>query len=131
MQPVTLISAGPGSGKTLSVASWLSGAGCRGAAAWLTVDEADNDLATFWTDVLGALTVAAALPADSALLDLVPASAFGPAQAPADNAEGSGNREGRLRDGEHRQSHLRSIYHTLDVTTRRAAVERARELNLL
>ena len=29
------------------------------------------------------------------------------------------------------KSHLRAIYRKLDVTTRRAAVERARELNLL
>ena len=50
-------------------------------AAWLTVDETDNDLATFWADVLGALTVAAVLPADSALRDLVPAAGFGPTQA--------------------------------------------------
>ena len=66
-QPVTLLSAGPGSGKTLTVASWLSGGAFRGGAAWLTVDDTDNDLATFWADVLGALTVAAVLPADSVL----------------------------------------------------------------
>jgi LuxR family maltose regulon positive regulatory protein len=29
------------------------------------------------------------------------------------------------------KSHLRAIYRKLDVTTRRAAVDRARELNLL
>ena len=80
-QPVTLLSAGPGSGKTLTVASWLSGGAFRGVAAWLTVDDTDNDLATFWADVLGALTVAAVLPADSVLRDLVPAAAFGPTQA--------------------------------------------------
>ena len=79
-QPVTLVSAGPGSGKTLSVASWLSGGGFPDAA-WLTVDDNDNDLATFWADVLGALTIAAVLPTDSALADLVPASAFGAQQA--------------------------------------------------
>ena len=80
-QPVTLLSAGPGSGKTLTVASWLGGDGFGGAAAWLTVDGTDNDLATFWADVLGALTVGAALPVDSALRELVPAAAFGPVQA--------------------------------------------------
>jgi len=78
--PVTMVCAGPGSGKTLSVAAWLGGAGDR-AAAWLTIDDTDNDLATFWADVLGALTVAAVLPADSALRDLAPAVGFGPAQA--------------------------------------------------
>jgi len=78
--PVTLVSAGPGSGKTLSVASWLNSAKLTGVA-WLTVDETDNDLGTFWADVLGALTVADVMPADSSLLDLVPAAGFGPAQA--------------------------------------------------
>jgi LuxR family maltose regulon positive regulatory protein len=79
--PVTLLSAGPGSGKTLTVASWLSDDGFGGVAAWLTVDDTDNDLATFWADVLGALTVAEVLPVDSVLRDLVPAAAFGPSQA--------------------------------------------------
>lgn len=79
-RPVTLISAGPGSGKTLSVASWLAGDG-RGAVAWLTVDETDNDLTTFWADLLGALSIGAALPAESALRELVPAPTFGPSQA--------------------------------------------------
>ena len=65
-QPVTLLSAGPGSGKTLSVASWLA-VTRSGAAAWLTVDDTDNDLPTFWADVLGALTIGAVLPEDSAL----------------------------------------------------------------
>jgi LuxR family maltose regulon positive regulatory protein len=45
------------------------------------VDETDNDLGTFWADVLGAMTIGDVLPADSALRDLVPASAFGPSQA--------------------------------------------------
>jgi LuxR family maltose regulon positive regulatory protein len=79
--PVTLLSAGPGSGKTLSVASWLSGGGFRGGTAWLTVDVTDNDLAAFWADVLGALTVGDVLPTDSALREVLPAAGFGPAQA--------------------------------------------------
>lgn len=76
---VVLVSAGPGSGKTLTVASWL--AGFAGASAWLTVDETDNDLRTFWSDVLVALASGAALPADSALRELIPAAGFGPAEA--------------------------------------------------
>ena len=80
-RPVTLLSAGPGSGKTLSVASWLGGQGFPGGTAWLTVDGADNDLPTFWADVLGALTVGGVVPADSALRELAPAAGFGPSQA--------------------------------------------------
>lgn len=73
------MSAGPGSGKTLTVASWLTG--FPGSVAWLTVDESDNDLRTFWSDVLGALAAGKVLPQDSALRELVPATAFGAAEA--------------------------------------------------
>ena len=43
-RPVTLLCAGPGSGKTLAVASWLAGDAYQDAVAWLTVDESDNDM---------------------------------------------------------------------------------------
>ena len=72
---VTLVSAGPGAGKTVAVASWLTAV--AHPAAWLCVDESDNDLRTFWTDVLGALAVGDVLSADHWLLELVPGTAFG------------------------------------------------------
>ena len=75
--PVTLVSAGPGSGKTLTMAAWARGPVIPGAVAWLAVDDSDNDLQTFWSDVLGALTVGAAVPADSALRQMMPAAGFG------------------------------------------------------
>lgn len=78
-RPVTLFSAGPGFGKTLAVASWLERSAAPGA--WLTVDESDNDLRTFWSDVLGALSLAAVLPEGGRLRDMAPASAFGAPQA--------------------------------------------------
>ena len=74
--PVTLVCAGPGSGKTLAVASWLAGADVAGPVAWLTVDDTDNDLRTFWADVLSALAVVD-LPTGSVLRELVPAGRFG------------------------------------------------------
>jgi LuxR family maltose regulon positive regulatory protein len=74
--PVTLVRAGPGSGKSLAVASWLAADWADGAAAWLTLDQTDNDVATFWVDVLAALRASGALPADSPLHDLVPARRF-------------------------------------------------------
>ncbi len=80
-RPVTLLCAGPGSGKTLAVASWLAGDAYRDAVAWLTVDESDNDLPTFWSDVLGALALSTALPENSPLRELVPAAAFGGPEA--------------------------------------------------
>ena len=76
---VVLVSAGPGSGKTTAVASWLHGS--ADAASWLTLDEADNDLRTFWVDVLGALSAGDVLPAGSRLQDFVPAATFGAPEA--------------------------------------------------
>ena len=75
---VVMVSAGPGSGKTLTVAAWL--AEFPGAQAWLTVDETDNDLRTFWSDLLAALAIGEAVPEDSPLRELMPASAFGAAE---------------------------------------------------
>jgi LuxR family transcriptional regulator, maltose regulon positive regulatory protein len=76
--PVTLVCAGPGFGKSLLVASWL--AHRSGPAAWLTLDETDNDLRTLWADILGALGLADAVSAANPLSELVPASAFGAVQ---------------------------------------------------
>ena len=59
---VTLVSAGPGYGKTLAMASWARLGRAPGVLAWLTMDETDNDLQGFWSDVLGALWIADALP---------------------------------------------------------------------
>ena len=78
---VTLISGGPGFGKTTAVASWAGrGAAAPGAVAWLTVNSTDNDLSTMWSDVLGALTVSGAVPAGSPLREITPAAAFGDAE---------------------------------------------------
>jgi LuxR family maltose regulon positive regulatory protein len=78
-RPVTLLSAGPGFGKTLAVASWLERSAI--AAVWLTVDDSDNDLRTFWSDVLGALAVSAAVPDDSPLREIAPATTFAAPEA--------------------------------------------------
>ena len=82
-RPVTLVSAGPGSGKTSTVADWAASR-ADGAdppvVAWLTVDGTDNDLPTFWAGVLTALTVSGALPPGSPLRDLAPAAGFGTAE---------------------------------------------------
>lgn len=56
--PVTLISGPAGSGKTVLAASWLQERGDRAAAAWLSLDEADDDPATFWAYLAEALTEA-------------------------------------------------------------------------
>jgi LuxR family maltose regulon positive regulatory protein len=50
---LTLLSAPPGSGKTTLLAEWL--AGCGRPAAWVSLDEGDNDLARFLAYVMAAL----------------------------------------------------------------------------
>jgi LuxR family maltose regulon positive regulatory protein len=55
--PLTIVTAGPGWGKTTTVASWVRrrvGAGA-GATAWLTMSPADDNPASFWDSVLTAI----------------------------------------------------------------------------
>lgn len=80
-RPVTLVSAGPGYGKTLTMASWDRLNVASGVAAWLTIDETDNDPQAFWSDVLAALTIGDVLPPDSVLREVVPAAGFGALEA--------------------------------------------------
>jgi LuxR family maltose regulon positive regulatory protein len=75
--PVTLISAGPGYGKTLTAAAWSRSGAAPGRPAWLSLDETDNDLQAFWSDLLGALVNAGAVPAGSVLSEIRPAAGFG------------------------------------------------------
>ena len=53
-RPLTLISAPAGSGKTTLLSTWLSQLGGH-KAAWLSLDELDNDPARFWLYVIAAL----------------------------------------------------------------------------
>ena len=50
---LTLISAPAGFGKTTLVSEWI--AGCEGPAAWLSLDERENDLSCFLTYLVAAL----------------------------------------------------------------------------
>ncbi len=57
---LTLISAPAGFGKTTLVAEWLAAAPAgRPSVAWLSLDQADNQLVTFWTYLITALQTAA------------------------------------------------------------------------
>lgn len=69
---VTLIMAGPGSGKTLLVAAWAETGRVPGPIAWLSLDGYDNDPAAFWSYLLGALRSTGAIPDDSPLARIVP-----------------------------------------------------------
>jgi len=52
---VTVVSASPGSGKTVLLRSWISQADAAGSAAWVTVRRGERDPQQFWLSVLGAL----------------------------------------------------------------------------
>jgi LuxR family maltose regulon positive regulatory protein len=52
---VTVVSAPPGSGKTVLLRSWISQTGAAGSAAWVTVRRGERDPQQFWLSVLGSL----------------------------------------------------------------------------
>jgi LuxR family transcriptional regulator, maltose regulon positive regulatory protein len=52
---VTVVSAPPGSGKTVLLRSWLGEAGLEESAAWVSVGPGGTDPQQFWLSVLGAL----------------------------------------------------------------------------
>ncbi|MCW2633279.1 MAG: ATP-dependent transcriptional regulator, MalT-like, LuxR family, partial [Pseudonocardia sp.] len=57
---LTLVSAPAGFGKTTLLAEWLAAAPADGpTVAWLSLDQRDNDPATFWTYLVAALRTAA------------------------------------------------------------------------
>ena len=57
---LTLVSAPAGFGKTTLLAEWLAAAAAEGrSAAWLSLDQRDNDPALFWTYLVAALRTAA------------------------------------------------------------------------
>ncbi|MCX5041830.1 LuxR C-terminal-related transcriptional regulator [Aldersonia sp. NBC_00410] len=75
--PLTVLSAGPGYGKSLAVAAWSRAESVPGPVAWLNVDDTDVSNAAFWSDVLGALTIAGVVDSNSPLREMVPAAGFG------------------------------------------------------
>jgi LuxR family transcriptional regulator, maltose regulon positive regulatory protein len=52
---VTVVSAPPGSGKTVLLRSWLTEAGRAECAAWVPVGRDEQDPQRFWLSVVGAL----------------------------------------------------------------------------
>src|SRR6516225_6351478 len=57
---VSVVSAPPGSGKTVLLRSWISGAGVAGRAAWVAAGRGERDPQRFWLSVLAALRQTAA-----------------------------------------------------------------------
>lgn len=74
---VTLVSAGPGFGKTITVAAWAGRRQDAHAFAWLGLDPTDDSPHGFWSGVLAAIRASDAVSADSVLYDIRPASVFG------------------------------------------------------
>ena len=52
---MTVVSAPPGSGKSVLLRSWIGEAGLKDSAGWVSVGRADRDPQRFWLSVLGAL----------------------------------------------------------------------------
>jgi LuxR family transcriptional regulator, maltose regulon positive regulatory protein len=57
---VIVVSAPPGSGKTVLLRSWISWAGVAGSAAWVPAGRSERDPQRFWLSVLAALRQTAA-----------------------------------------------------------------------
>src|SRR3984893_4411605 len=57
---VTVLSAPPGSGKTVLLRSWIGEPGRADRAAWVPVGRGEQDPQRFWLSVLGALRTTAA-----------------------------------------------------------------------
>lgn len=54
-QAVTLLSAPPGSGKTVLLRSWIAAEGLASRVAWVTVDRGEHDAQRFWLQVVDSL----------------------------------------------------------------------------
>ena len=52
---VTVVSAPPGSGKSVLLRSWIGEAGLKDSAGWVSVARDDRDPQRFWLSVLDAL----------------------------------------------------------------------------
>src|SRR6516165_450178 len=57
---VSVVSAPAGSGKTVLLRSWISGAGVAGRVAWVPTGRGERDPQRFWLAVLAALRATAA-----------------------------------------------------------------------
>ena len=74
-RPLTVVSAGPGWGKTLAAAAWATSGPVVGKLAWVSLDEGDSDPRLFWSYVLTALRRSGAVPPDNDLAELAPGPA--------------------------------------------------------
>jgi len=78
--PLTVVSAGAGSGKTSAAASWAHTQRIDRHVAWLGLDRRDNKAHAFWSGLSIALIAGDRVSTDSALRDFAPASVIGPGE---------------------------------------------------
>jgi LuxR family maltose regulon positive regulatory protein len=65
----TVVSAGPGWGKTLTVAAWAASGAIAGPVAWLSLEESDNDPRTFFARLVAAVIGSGGVRVGSPLLN--------------------------------------------------------------
>jgi LuxR family maltose regulon positive regulatory protein len=70
--PVTVVTGGPGWGKTLLVAAWAAAAATSRTICWLTLDADDDEPQVLWSYLLAALRRSGAVRADNPLASLDP-----------------------------------------------------------
>jgi LuxR family maltose regulon positive regulatory protein len=70
---LTIVSAGPGWGKTSTLADWASGQSAVTGLAWLSLVRSDDSLSSFWSAVLHALRRSGRIPDENVLARLSPA----------------------------------------------------------
>lgn len=74
-RPVTLVSAGPGYGKTLTLADWAQRTIHR--VGWLSIQQSDDQLPGFWSALSASLRACGSAEPGSVLAELAPAASFG------------------------------------------------------
>ena len=67
--PVTVVSAGPGWGKTMAAASWAVSGMAQHPVAWLGLDDSDDNPGSFWSNVVAALVAGGVVRDRSPLRD--------------------------------------------------------------
>ena len=89
--PVTVVTGGPGWGKTLLVAAWAASADASRSICWLTLDADDDEPRAFWSYLLAALRRSGAVRADNPLAARWTPEAASVATRSAGSSSGSAN----------------------------------------
>ena len=83
-RPVTVVSGGPGWGKTVAAASWAVSGTAQHPVGWLSLDDTDDNPRSFWSNLVTALVATGAVRDRSPLLAHDPGESFGDADLEGD-----------------------------------------------